>query len=169
MAAEYASVTVEAADANRVAEVYQIIGGSEPEPSADGFRIRFGNAQLRLLSSADDRGETAISLAVDDPDARARALRDVGLESGRSESELVIPADQANGIAVSLVPVSGNDHRPVARARLDHVAVRVRDLAEAIRRWAAITGVEGHDMGIHPVYPKDAGGLLVQLTPRVAH
>jgi catechol 2,3-dioxygenase-like lactoylglutathione lyase family enzyme len=242
MAAQLVGVDVAVADLASAANVYRIVCGIEPERVGKGVRFRLGDAAVRLVREAAAAGVRSIELAIPDLAARGRALGESGVSFRPSGSGLTIPADEANGLAVLLVDGSASEDAPAA-ARLDHVAVRVADLADAMRRWTAITGEVGVDMGVHPVsngaftaarfvlgermieliapvdgvssavaerlqshgegpavlalpvedvdsvraglesagvrvlrqdphwmvHPKDAGGVLVQLTPRVAH
>lgn len=242
MAAQLVGVNVAAADLVSAANVYRIIVGMEPERSGEAVRFQLGDAVVRLVREDAVAGVRSVELAIADLAARGRALEESGIPFQPSGSGLTVPADAANGLAVLLVDRSAPEECR-ATARLDHVAVRVADLADAMRRWTAITGQVGVDMGVHPVskgaftaarfllrermieliapvdgvgsavaerlqshgegpavlalpvddvdrvrtsleaigvrvlrqdphwmvHPKDAGGVLVQLTPRVAH
>jgi hypothetical protein len=107
-----------------------------------------GKDVTRFLES-NGQGIYACSLVSGNPEHHIRALRDVS-----TEFRLIQEADliSVNGVQVrisretpAIEPVL-----PVG-ARLDHFAVRVRNLYAGIRNWAALTGSQPVDTGIHPV------------------
>ena len=100
-------------------------------------------------------GVTSITLVVQDLPSRQRALQAAGIDVQSSATGLSIPASAANGLAVEILQEIGSAPEDATNenngARLDHVALRVRDLPAASARWHAITGIEGQQMGLHPI------------------
>lgn len=151
-ATELVGVTVKAADVDRVTSAYRRICGTEPTVASDraSFLFDLGDASLELVAAGRDHGVASVTLRVSQVAARGDALSSVGIYFNEVEHGLEIDPSAANGLQVALTGVGDGGQR-AARARLDHVAVRVRDLHDAMRRWEAICGAKGHDLGIHPV------------------
>jgi catechol 2,3-dioxygenase-like lactoylglutathione lyase family enzyme len=243
-----AEIRIETNSIARTAEVFRTICGVEAgelrTADPDRIRIPLQDATLELVAACTDVvGLTSITLAVDDLNSRERALMAAGIDVESGSTGLSISREAANGVAVQLQVVTESPMVERTCARLDHVALRVKDLPAESLRWQAITGIEAEQMGLHPisggafsaarfglgermielvapvlgkesqiaarlashgegvaalalpvedvdlvrnrlsdigarvfhqephwlVHPKDAGGVLVQLTPRVSH
>lgn len=164
-----------AANDSRVGEIYRAICGGDPatHTAADGsarytrFYLRDAMVELaeplgspthgqggeiaRRMSRAGP-GVHLICLPVADLGARAAALEAEGVSLLRSNGHVYVHPRGANGVLVQLTP--RREFGPPPRsgdACLDHVAIRVRDLAGAARRWETMTGVRAQAMGVHPI------------------
>jgi len=145
---------------DRTIEVFSTLFGIPPVEDDDGslgFPARgamlwVNRSQAKAERALQSKGIVAIGLSVPDLASRSRALAELGLDAGRNAQRLVIEPGEANGLSVVLSGDRQKGDLPAnGTARLDHVALRVRLLKEASARWAAITGVEGEQMGLHPI------------------
>ena len=131
-------------------DVYRAVCGVEPVGDGNERCFRLGNAGLSIRSSPASGGLVSVTVLVDDLASRRTALTDAGVEFEERERTLSVSKDDAGGITVLLVESAVTEESqasPLANARLDHVALRVRDLAESSARWQAITGIEPLQMG----------------------
>lgn len=159
----------------RAIAVYHAICGGEPasHPSRDGTarytRFYLGDAVVELAEpvgapTTGQGGEIArriaragpgihlVCLPVADLDARTAALQAAGVTLIRDDGHVYVHPRDANRVLVQLTPRREFGPRPKpGDAVLDHVAIRVADLASAGRRWQLITGVAAHHMGVHPI------------------
>jgi len=156
---ELLEIHLVAAHLPRAIEVFGALSDDSPlvESAAgatanDDVLFPVGDAVIRISASADGHeGLEGITLG-GDVASRRRALLAMGLDPGPVESSVVtIRSELANGLAVTIVDSGEARTLGQSAARLDHVALRVRDLAAACLRWTAITGVEAALMGVHPV------------------
>jgi catechol 2,3-dioxygenase-like lactoylglutathione lyase family enzyme len=159
----------------RAYDVYRAICGGEPatHAAADGTarytRFYLDDAMVELAEPIGDLatgqggdiarrmrragpGVHLVCLPLADLAERADALEAAGVQLVRNDDHVYVHPRCANGVLVQLTPRREHDvpQRP-GDACLDHVAIRVRDLAAATQRWEAITGVRAHIMGIHPI------------------
>jgi len=158
--ATLAGVRIETTDLTRTVEVYRCLCGiaSEPvEAEADEVDVPLSDARLTIVPTAQMSGVTGISLLVPDLSARLGALDDMGVDVVSESGGIRIEAARANGIGVSLLNAESGGLPGKTSARLDHVALRVRDLETASTVWSAITGIPGQQMGVHPI----SGGAFV--------
>jgi len=148
-----ARIRIETNNLDRSAEVFRAICGIESGTSTRTIQIPLQDASLDLVAvTTGSMGLTSITLVVDDLQVRQRALLDAGIQFETSDRGLSIAPSAANGLAVEIL--ADSDPRPAAAnssARLDHVALRVENLAQASARWQAITGIEAEQMGLHPI------------------
>ena len=175
----------------RAYDVYQAICGGEPaaHTAADGTarytRFYLGDAMVELAEPIDEPatgpgGELArrmrragpgvhlVCLPVADLAPRSAALEADGVQLVRSDGHLYVHPRCANGVLVQLTPRREPGARtPSGDACLDHVAIRVRDLEAATRRWEAITGVTAHVMGIHPISGGSFTAARIELGERM--
>ncbi|MCC6533653.1 MAG: VOC family protein [Burkholderiales bacterium] len=157
----------------RACEVYRAICGAAPEVdiSPDGTarysRFHLDDAVIALAEprgagSTGQGGEIAerierlgpgvhvIVVAAAELSGRVAEIEAAGVSLLRRDGELYVDRCEANGVRVQLTQLREARPRP-GDARLDHVAIRVRDLARAGLRWQAITGARAQMMGIHPI------------------
>jgi catechol 2,3-dioxygenase-like lactoylglutathione lyase family enzyme len=67
-------------------------------------------------------------------------------------NQVFVHPGSANGVLLRLSPGSRIDEpAPLGDAYLDHVAIRVRDLAAASARWQLLCRSQPIHMGVHPV------------------
>jgi catechol 2,3-dioxygenase-like lactoylglutathione lyase family enzyme len=159
----------------RACDVYRAICGGEPaaHTAADGTvrytRFYLDDAVVELAEplanpTHGQGGEIArrigragpgvylVCLPVADLDARTAVLGAQGVQLLRDDGHVYVHPRGANGVLVQLTPRREFGPRPTpGDACLDHVAVRVRDLDAAARRWETITGVRALPMGVHPI------------------
>ncbi|RPI46890.1 MAG: hypothetical protein EHM59_06155 [Betaproteobacteria bacterium] len=159
----------------RAGSIYQAICGGEPatHASSDGTarytRFYLDAAVVELAEPLDNPaagqgGEIArrmgragpgvhlVCVAVADVAERTEALEAEGVQLVRQDGHVYVHPRSANGVLVQLTPRRELGPRPKSGdARLDHVAIRVRDLDAASGRWERITGVAAHRMGVHPI------------------
>ena len=155
-----AGVRIETADLTRTVEVYRCLSGiaSEPvEANSGEVDVPLAGARLTIVPTTQMSGVTGISLLVPDLPASIGALHDIGVDVASESGGIRIEAALANGIEVSLLSAESEGPPGNASARLDHVALRVRDLETASSIWSAITGTPGQQMGIHPI----SGGAFI--------
>jgi len=154
------NVCLETASFRKTLELFQAVCGLPPQfplhtdsQRVPAGRFQFRDCELIVMQAESTRtGVTGITLAVPDLAARRQALAENGIPAAESVDRLQIQPDAASGIRVTLVGKVGASSLPAhGTARLDHLALRVRDLTSASQRWTAITGVRADPMGIHPV------------------
>lgn len=143
-------VCIATSDLPRAVTVYEAITGIHARETASGFEFPLGDAHLELRPATGTVGLVSIILTEPSLLTRQRALIGAGVTADSSPERIRIPAEAASGIAVQIMEAHPAGESP-ARARLDHVALRVRDLAAASHAWEAITGVGALAMGVHPV------------------
>lgn len=164
-----------AIDNPRAYAVYGAICGGESATHAaqDGTarytRLHLGDAMIELAepvarAASGAGGEIArrmqragpgihlVCLPATDLEARTAALDAAGIALIRRDGHVYVHPRGANGVLVQLTPRREFGPKPAAGdAILDHVAIRVRDLEEAEKRWAIITGEPAQPMGVHPI------------------
>ena len=108
-------------------------------------------ADLQRRLDATGPGIHLICLPSASPSAVATSLEDAGARILRGDDHLYVHPKSANGVLVQLTP--RHEFGPLPSpgdARVDHVAIAVKDLAQAEAVWFLITGVKGEAMGVHP-------------------
>ncbi|MCZ6890554.1 MAG: VOC family protein [Gammaproteobacteria bacterium] len=108
-------------------------------------------AYLQRRLDASGPGVHLICLPSDSPSTVAMDLENAGARILRIDDHLYVHPKSANGVLVQLTPRRefGPPSLP-GDARLDHIAIVVKDLAQAEPVWSSITGVKGEAMGVHP-------------------
>jgi catechol 2,3-dioxygenase-like lactoylglutathione lyase family enzyme len=149
-APQLVEAVIETSTPGDILEVYRAVCGIEPQGSGDGGCFQLGSAGLSIRPAPVTGGLTSITISVDDLASRRAALTAAGIQFEESAGMISVSKDDAGGAMVGLVESAASEASP-AGARLDHVALRVRDLAESSARWLAITGIEPLQMGLHPV------------------
>ena len=120
------------------------------EPLADPTHGQGAEIARRMQRSGP--GVHLVCAPVADLVARCAALEADGVLLLRNDGHVYVHPRHANGVLLQLTPRREFAPRPVAGdARFDHVAIRVRDLVVAARRWEIITGVTANHLGIHPI------------------
>jgi catechol 2,3-dioxygenase-like lactoylglutathione lyase family enzyme len=158
-----------------VAPVYAAICGSEPATSialdqtARFTRFNLGASFVALaepLPSADSGMGVLLTSSLA---SRGPGLHLVGLDSGdlrhntdellkndirliHEDDHVFVHPESASGVLVQLTSHKESDEPTrVGEAHLDHVAIRVRDLAAASSRWELLCNSPPIHMGLHPV------------------
>jgi catechol 2,3-dioxygenase-like lactoylglutathione lyase family enzyme len=108
-------------------------------------------AELQRRLDARGPGVHLICLPSDSPSTVAKNLENAGARTHGDGDHLYVHPKSANGVLVQLTPRREFGPPPLAGdARLDHVAIAVKNLAQAETVWSRITGVKGELMGVHP-------------------
>jgi catechol 2,3-dioxygenase-like lactoylglutathione lyase family enzyme len=108
-------------------------------------------ADLQRRLDSTGPGIHLVCLPSDSPATVAKSLEDTGARILRGDDHLYVHPKSANGVLVQLTPRREFGPPPLpADARFDHVAIAVKDLAQAETVWSRITGVNGAAMGVHP-------------------
>jgi catechol 2,3-dioxygenase-like lactoylglutathione lyase family enzyme len=162
-------------DRDTVMPVFETICGSNPETSmasdqsARFTRFSLGSSFVELAEPRHRSDSSIGAFLAKSLDSRGPGLHLVGLDtvdSGNNIDDLqqngirlIHEGDQvfvhpgsANGVLLHLL--SDHNHDDTAHAGdayLDHVAIRVRDLAAANLRWELLCSSQPIHMGVHPV------------------
>ena len=124
-----------------VVELAEVIGHPDTGVGAD--------LQRRLTATGP--GIHLVCLPSDSPARVAETLEKAGARILRSDDHIYVHPKSANGVLVQLTPRLEFAPPPLpGDARVDHVAIAVRDLAQAETVWSRITGAKGEAMGVHP-------------------
>ena len=109
-----------------------------------------GRALLQRLARA-GQGVHLVCLPSPNLSATVGALEADGAALIGRGGHVYLHPKSANGVLLQLTPRREFGPRPLAGdARLDHVAIAVKDLDAAAARWEIITGAPSEPMGIHP-------------------
>lgn len=126
--------TVACDDIERAAETFAAITGGNVQVNGERATVRFSDVEIAITSlstaGVESPGVCAVQLSTDSPTNISGAT--------------------VNGVVVDIVQ-PGEDRGPVGDVELDHVALAVGDLQAANQAWAGLTGVEPHEMGLHPI------------------
>ena len=140
------------------------IGSAPQRPSPVVHVFTIGDAELSVAERSRDAslspdGVRAVVLRVADPGARAADVRRCGARVEESADRFSL---LANGLTVELL-LPGHSPRGhgASAVELDHVALLVGNLEEAVDVWSAITGLRPAMVGPHPLGGSDAARFLL--------
>ena len=152
MTMKLTGVSIGTGNLERTLAVYQAIcaaSGTMASPAEASMQL--GEATLTLRLAPHDVGITAITFSCDDLHQQRLVLEASDIPFVEQAGALLVSARDANGIDVQIESSPPAASQPIVDARLDHVALRVGDLAGASGFWSALTGMECQQMGLHPI------------------
>ena len=121
---------------------------AEPLPGADSG---IGAFLTRSLASR-GAGLHCVALDTEDHWNNTDELLKNNIRLIHEDDQVFVHPESANGVLVQLTShKESEEHTRVAEAHLDHVAIRVRDLAAASLRWELLCNSPPIHMGLHPV------------------
>ena len=160
-----ARVVIASGDLDRHRGVYAAIVGTPltPEPGdASSFAAPLGASRVTLIATRDDtaaRGIRPVTVTVPNLAETAERLMSASVLCRTLDPDhIVIDAEELTGVTLELCEADAPAQtaiEPNLACRLDHLAIAVTDLDDAVRRWWHALGVPPDMFGVHPL-----GGVL---------